>query len=215
MSLVEVLIAIALLGLIAVTLLFVAWFLTFPTIAARPWQMFGFVFVIDFIVAAFVRIVRVAVASGARVPLIGNVIQNQFLQARDWPFGERARFRLLLQGSLLEFYLDDEAGPCIIMIQGTINLGGSNVRIRDNKTIIGLGTNATLVGEQLRYVVTDADVESAPRSVVVNERFATHFFGAQDPVGRRIAWTGDVLRFIGVSGEWRTVVGVVGNTARA
>jgi spermidine/putrescine transport system permease protein len=24
---------------------------------------------------------------GARVPLIGNVIQNQFTQARDWPFG--------------------------------------------------------------------------------------------------------------------------------
>jgi spermidine/putrescine transport system permease protein len=24
---------------------------------------------------------------GARVPMIGNVIQNQFFQARDWPFG--------------------------------------------------------------------------------------------------------------------------------
>jgi spermidine/putrescine transport system permease protein len=24
---------------------------------------------------------------GARVPMIGNVMQNQFLQARDWPFG--------------------------------------------------------------------------------------------------------------------------------
>ena len=24
---------------------------------------------------------------GAKVPLLGNVIQNQFLQARDWPFG--------------------------------------------------------------------------------------------------------------------------------
>jgi spermidine/putrescine transport system permease protein len=24
---------------------------------------------------------------GARVPMIGNVIQNQFGQARDWPFG--------------------------------------------------------------------------------------------------------------------------------
>jgi spermidine/putrescine transport system permease protein len=24
---------------------------------------------------------------GARVPMIGNIIQNQFLQARDWPFG--------------------------------------------------------------------------------------------------------------------------------
>jgi pectate lyase len=47
----------------------------------------------------------------------------------------------------LEFYLDDEAGPCIILIQGTINLGGSNVRVRDNKTIIGLGTDATLVGD--------------------------------------------------------------------
>jgi pectate lyase len=31
-------------------------------------------------------------------------------------------------------------------VQGTVNLGGSNVRIRDNKTIIGLGPNATLVG---------------------------------------------------------------------
>jgi pectate lyase len=47
----------------------------------------------------------------------------------------------------LEFYLDDEAGPCIILISGTINLGGSNVRVRDNKTIIGVGTNATLVGD--------------------------------------------------------------------
>jgi pectate lyase len=47
----------------------------------------------------------------------------------------------------LELYLDDEAGPCIILIQGTINLGGSNVRVRDNKTIIGLGTDATLVGD--------------------------------------------------------------------
>jgi pectate lyase len=46
-----------------------------------------------------------------------------------------------------EFYLDDEAGPCVILIQGTINLGGSNVRVRDNKTIIGLGNNATLVGD--------------------------------------------------------------------
>jgi ABC-type antimicrobial peptide transport system permease subunit len=30
-----------------------------------------------------------------------------------------------------------------------------------------------------------------------------------------VAWTGDVLRFIGVSDGWRTVVGVVGNTRDA
>jgi len=34
----------------------------------------------------------------------------------------------------------------------------------------------------------------------------------RDAVGRRIAWTGEVLKFVGISGDWRTVVGVVGNT---
>src|SRR5439155_14713676 len=34
----------------------------------------------------------------------------------------------------------------------------------------------------------------------------------EDPIGKRIAWTGDLLRFTPFSGDWRTVVGVVGNT---
>ena len=42
------------LGLIALTFLFTAWFLDFPTLAQRPWLMFGFVFVVDLIVAALV-----------------------------------------------------------------------------------------------------------------------------------------------------------------
>lgn len=42
------------LGLIAVTFLFTAWFLDFPTLAQRPWLMFGFVFLVDLIVAALV-----------------------------------------------------------------------------------------------------------------------------------------------------------------
>jgi pectate lyase len=46
-----------------------------------------------------------------------------------------------------DFYVDNDTGPFIIQVVGTINLGGSNVRVRDNKTIIGLGTNATLVGD--------------------------------------------------------------------
>ena len=33
-----------------------------------------------------------------------------------------------------------------------------------------------------------------------------------DPVGKRIAWTGDILRFTPISPEWRTIVGVVGTT---
>jgi len=46
-----------------------------------------------------------------------------------------------------DFYVDNNTGPYIVLVQGTINLGTSNVRIRDNKTIIGIGTNATLVGD--------------------------------------------------------------------
>jgi putative ABC transport system permease protein len=48
--------------------------------------------------------------------------------------------------------------------------------------------------------------------VIVNKTFADYFWPGEDVVGRRIAWTGDVLRFIGVSGDWRTIVGVVSNT---
>ena len=32
---------------------------------------------------------------GGQVPMIGNVIQNQFLQARDWPFGSALGITLL------------------------------------------------------------------------------------------------------------------------
>ena len=42
------------LGLVAVALVFTAWFLSFAPLAQRPWLMFGFVFLIDLIVAALV-----------------------------------------------------------------------------------------------------------------------------------------------------------------
>ncbi|HYG23286.1 MAG TPA: hypothetical protein VEH04_10930 [Verrucomicrobiae bacterium] len=44
-------------------------------------------------------------------------------------------------------YVNNNTGPYTVLVQGTINLGGSNVRVRDNKTIIGLGTDAKLVGD--------------------------------------------------------------------
>jgi hypothetical protein len=45
-----------------------------------------------------------------------------------------------------------------------------------------------------------------------NQTLADRLFPGVDPIGRRVAWTGDVLRFIPVTGDWRTVVGVVGDT---
>jgi putative ABC transport system permease protein len=62
-----------------------------------------------------------------------------------------------------------------------------------------------------RYFTT-MDRDSAARVVILNETLAKRLFGDTDPVNQRVAWTGDVLRFIPVSGDWRTVVGVVGDT---
>lgn len=49
--------------------------------------------------------------------------------------------------------------------------------------------------------------------VVINQTLATRLWPDQSAVGRRLAWTGDVLRFIGMAeNEYRTVVGVVSDT---
>jgi len=56
------------------------------------------------------------------------------------------------------------------------------------------------------------DQTGAGLVVIINQRLADKFFPAEDPLGKRIAWTGDVLRFAPISGDWRTIVGVVGNT---
>ncbi len=75
-------------------------------LGAGPWRVFPAVILPLTLpgIAAGVTLVFVpAVAmfavtdllGGARVPLIGNVIQNQFLQARDWPFGAALGVALL------------------------------------------------------------------------------------------------------------------------
>jgi predicted permease len=56
------------------------------------------------------------------------------------------------------------------------------------------------------------DQRGAGRVVIINQTLADKYFPGESPLGKRIAWTGDVLRFTPISGEWRTIVGVVGNT---
>ncbi|MGH7483374.1 MAG: ABC transporter permease, partial [Longimicrobiales bacterium] len=56
------------------------------------------------------------------------------------------------------------------------------------------------------------DRAGTARVAVLNQALAEQLFGDENPIGRRVAWTGEVLEFIPVSGDWRTVVGVVGNT---
>ncbi len=62
------------------------------------------------------------------------------------------------------------------------------------------------------FQLTDRD--SSARVVIVNQRFVDKFFPHEDPIGKRIAWTGEILKVVKgmLSDEWRTIVGVVGNT---
>jgi putative ABC transport system permease protein len=59
---------------------------------------------------------------------------------------------------------------------------------------------------------TNTDRQGSGMVVVVNQALVDQLFPNEDPIGKRVAWTGDVLRFAPISGDWRTIVGVVGNT---
>ncbi len=59
------------------------------------------------------------------------------------------------------------------------------------------------------------DTRDGALVVVLNQALADRLFPGRDPIGQRVAWTGAVLDFIPVTGDWRTVVGVVGNTHSA
>jgi putative ABC transport system permease protein len=56
------------------------------------------------------------------------------------------------------------------------------------------------------------DEEGSAKVVIINKLLADQLFPGEDPVGKRIAWTGEVLRFAPVTGDWRMVVGVAANT---
>ncbi len=47
---------------------------------------------------------------GAKVPMIGNVIQNQFLQARDWPFGAALGVIFMLMFAITYLVLQRRGG---------------------------------------------------------------------------------------------------------
>jgi predicted permease len=59
---------------------------------------------------------------------------------------------------------------------------------------------------------SSTDRLGSSRVVIINQTLADRFFAGEDPLGQRIAWTGEVLRFTPISGDWRTIVGVVGTT---
>jgi putative ABC transport system permease protein len=60
---------------------------------------------------------------------------------------------------------------------------------------------------------TTADRLPGEKVMILNKTLADRLFPTELPIGKRVAWTGDVLRFIGIApDDWRTVVGVVNDT---
>ena len=58
----------------------------------------------------------------------------------------------------------------------------------------------------------DTDSRGAAPVVIINEAMADQLFPDEDPVGKRVAWTGELLKFTPFTDDWRTVVGVAANT---
>ena len=58
----------------------------------------------------------------------------------------------------------------------------------------------------------DTDEAGSARVAIINQALADRLFGSDDPLGRRVTWTGEVLSAIGMKEDWRTIVGVVSNT---
>jgi putative ABC transport system permease protein len=56
------------------------------------------------------------------------------------------------------------------------------------------------------------DRRGTARVVVLSQAAARQLFGTEDAIGRRVAFTGEVLKFTPFTDDWRTVVGVVGDT---
>ncbi len=53
------------------------------------------------------------------------------------------------------------------------------------------------------------DTPDAAKVVVVNQALAAHYFPDREALGQRIGWRGDTLYLMGVTEEYRTIVGVV------
>jgi putative ABC transport system permease protein len=62
---------------------------------------------------------------------------------------------------------------------------------------------------------TSADQPGGARVVIINQTAADKFFPGEDPVGKRIAFTDEAVKMSPFSSDWRTIVGVAGDTRDA
>jgi putative ABC transport system permease protein len=152
------------------------------------------------------------------LPLDGDLLREVMKQPENLAKYERIRDRVAalpgvdvaalavrppLRGSMFDSEIKAE-GKVVAPNQTTPRAA---VRTIDPKYLAATGI-PLLAGRG--FDVTDR--RGSPLVVVLSQSFAKQLFGDENPVGRRVAMTGDVLRFSPFSGDWRTVVGVAGDT---
>jgi len=56
------------------------------------------------------------------------------------------------------------------------------------------------------------DAPGGGRVAIINQTLADRLFKGEDPIGKQLAFRSEILRLTPISGDWRTIVGVAGNT---
>jgi pectate lyase len=92
----------------------------------------------------------------------------------------------------LSNYLN-QPGPYTVQVYGTINLGPNLLQVRPNKTIVGFGPNATLIGAMGLFTISNS-VISGSSNIIVRNLFITNPSVA---VG-----TGDGIALLGAHHVW-------------
>jgi predicted permease len=93
-------------------------------------------------------------------------------------------------------------------VEGAVRKNGDE-DVRANYRSVSAGFFSTLgvplvEGREFR----DTDKEGADRVVIISQSVARNLFPGQEAIGRTMRWTDPVLKFIGIGGDTRRIVGV-------
>jgi putative ABC transport system permease protein len=120
--------------------------------------------------------------------------------------------------------VENAAMSSVVPLQGALLQSGYRVEGASERGDAPTAVSASVTPEFFRTigaplvrgrVIQDTDDLQAPMVVLVDEASARHFWGAQDPIGKRIRSTRTNRRGAVQPSPWFTVVGVVGNVKLA
>jgi predicted permease len=120
--------------------------------------------------------------------------------------------------------VENAALSSVVPLQGALLQNGYRVEGASESGDAPTAVSASVTPEFFRTigaplvrgrVIQDTDDKQAPLVVLVDEAAARHFWGAQDPLGKRIRSARTTRRGIVQPAPWFTVVGVVGNVKLA